>query len=242
MLTKKVSPKHAVFFALAAVSAVPFVAACGGSNSNAQGTYPNNGAPMAGQCPPGAAPGYPGCSAAPGYGAPGAQPAYGQPGAQPAYGQPGVQPTPGQPGPYPTAAPTSAPTAAPTAAPASSPVDMVIQGLGRMQAPNMQPEGARQDLQVAAGASASASYQLQGGKCYTIIAVGQGVTAYDLALSLPLMPAPVQTSTTNQPNGALGPGGGAICPLTPLPIPYQLRVNAKTGSGTVSVQLFSRIK
>jgi len=119
---------------------------------------------------------------------------------------------------------------------------MVIQGIGHVQAPNMQPEGARQDLQVAAGSSASTSYQLQGGKCYTIIAVGQGVTAYDLALSLPLMPAPVLSSVTNQPNGALGTGGNAICPLTPLPIPYQLRVNAKTGSGTVSVQLFSRIK
>jgi hypothetical protein len=119
---------------------------------------------------------------------------------------------------------------------------MVIQGLGRIQAPNMQPEGARQDLQVAAGGSASTSFQLQGGKCYTILAVGQGVTAYDLALLLPLMPAPVQTSVTNQPNGSLGNGSGAICPLTPLPIPYQVRVNAKTGSGTVSIQLFSRVK
>ena len=238
MLIRKLSPSHALFLALTAVAAAPFIAACGGSNNPPQN--PQAGA----NCPPGAAPGYPGCTP----GGPGGVPPGGT---YPPPGPGGTYPPPGPGGTYPTAtAPTAPPTqpTAPTPTPTAPPpiggdaVDVAIKGIAMMYAPGMQPEGQRVNLSVMEGKDASTSISLQGGKCYTIIGVGQGVMSLEMQLALPLMTAPVGSDASATPNATIGKGAAAVCPITPLPVPYTLRVIARKGSGSVGVQVFSKLK
>ena len=220
--------------AIAALSlgASPLLVGCGSSTPAA-----TNQNMAAGQCPPGAAPGYPGCAPTAAQGYPTA--AGGAPTAPGAYPPaPAPYPTAPAPGGYPTA--TAAPTAPPPAMPDVA--DAAIKLLAMQQAPGMQPEGARLNLSVMEGKDASSSVSLVGGKCYTFIGVGQGVMALEMQLSLPLVTTPVSSDSSPTPNATIGKGSTSICPMTPFPIPYTLRVIARKGSGNVAVQVFSKIK
>jgi hypothetical protein len=248
MLTRKLSWKHSLFFAVAAVSAAPFLVACGSKDSPPPQNAMNN---PQGQCPPNAAPGYPGC---PQGGAPGQQGGYvqGQGGYQgPPGGQPGYPPQgqPTAPAGYPTA-PATAPTA-PATAPATAPppiagdaTDLAIRAAATQYAPGMQPEGTRASVTVTEGQSNSVTMTLQGGKCYAVVAVGAtgGVMGVDLRVMLPLLTTPAASDTSAIGVAVAGKGAQAICPLTPLPVPYTIQVVARKGSGTVGVQLYSKIK
>jgi hypothetical protein len=233
MLIRKLSPKLALFATVAAGFAVggstPLLTACGSSTPSATTA-------AAGQCPPGAAPGYPGCP-------PAGQPTY-PPGQYP-------PPTATAPGQYPPPTATAPATAPPTAPPpatappvAGDPTDLAIKAAAAQWAPGMQPEGARSNVQVVEGKDNSISVTLQGGKCYSIVAVGAtgGVLGLDIQVMLPLITAPAASDTSAIGVAVAGKGANAICPLTPLPVPYTVRVIARRGSGTVGVQVFSKIK
>ena len=234
MLIRKLSPKHAVRFtislAVATLAAAPLVVACGSKDPP-----PNNPNMAAGQCPPNAAPGYPGCPPAGGGTAP--------PGTYP----PGTYPPPPATGPATAPPPATGPATAPppTALPtAGDATDLAIKAAAAQWAPGMQPEGARANVQVVEGKDNSISMTLQGGKCYAIIALGAtgGVLGLDVQVMLPLITAPAASDTSAMGVAVAGKGANAICPLTPLPIPYTVRVIARKGSGTVGVQLYSKIK
>jgi hypothetical protein len=238
MLIRKLSPKIALFFTVAAGFAVgssaPLLIACGSSTPSATTA-------AAGQCPPGAAPGYPGC---PPPGAPGTYPPGTYP--PPTATAPGTYPPGTYPPPTATAPATAPPTAPPATAPpvAGDPTDLAIKAAGMQWAPGMQPEGARSNVQVIEGKDNSISVQLQGGKCYAIVAVGAtgGVLGLDIQVMLPFITAPAASDTSAVGVAVAGKGANAICPLTPLPVPYTVRVIARRGSGTVGVQVFSKIK
>lgn len=109
--------------------------------------------------------------------------------------------------------------------------------------PGMQSEGACVLLTgVIAGAEKDTTFTLQGGKCYAIVAVSPSVVGFDLQIMLPNVTTLAASDTTSVGVAVAGKGANAICPLTPLPIPYTVRVIAKVGSGDVSVQLFSKLK
>ena len=139
----------------------------------------------------------------------------------------------------------TAPTAPATAPPvAGDATDLAIKAAGAQWAPGMQPEGARSNVQVVEGKDNSISMTLQGGKCYAVVAVGAtgGVLGLDLQVMLPMVTSPAASDTSAMGVAVAGKGANAICPLVPLPVPYTVRVIARKGSGTVGVQLFSKIK
>jgi hypothetical protein len=122
--------------------------------------------------------------------------------------------------------------------------DLAIKAAATQYAPGMQPEGARANVQVTEGQANSVSMTLQGGKCYAVVAVGAtgGVMGVELKVMLPLITAPAASDTSAIGVAVAGKGANSICPLTPLPVPYTIQVVARKGSGTVGVQLFSKIK
>jgi len=233
MFTRKLSTKHALFFALATVAAAPLVAACG-SKDNPPPQNPN--AMAGGQCPPNAAPGYPGCP--PGGAQTGMPPATGYP---PATGPATAPPPPT--GPATAPPPPTGPATAPPPV-AGDATDLAIKAAATQWAPGMQPEGARANVQVLEGKDNSVSMTLQGGKCYAIVAVGAtgGVMGLEVQAMLPLITTPAASDVSAMGVAVAGKGANAICPLTPLPVPYTVRVIARKGSGTVGVQLYSKIK
>jgi hypothetical protein len=125
---------------------------------------------------------------------------------------------------------------------------MAIRAIAQVQAPGMQPEGARANLSLAAGGNQVTTVTLQAGKCYTVVVYPNppigGVTSMKAELLTPLtqqVAAPAANGMA--PNGAvIGAGNGCVAPLLPVPTPYSVRVTANAGTGGVAVQLFSKIK
>jgi hypothetical protein len=64
----------------------------------------------------------------------------------------------------------------------------------------------------------------------------------EIQAMLPLITTPAASDVSAMGVAVAGKGANAICPLTPLPVPYTVRVIARKGSGTVGVQLYSKIK
>jgi hypothetical protein len=218
---------------------------CGSGNSSSNPPQTATGAPP----PPGY--GYP--PGSPGYGQP-PPPGYGQPPAPgyPPPAQPGYPPQP-QPGYPPQPAPGGAPGPAPAPPPAPAPgpipgandaLGLAISALAPQQAPGMSPDGARFDTQLQEGGRASTTVSMVAGKCYTVIAVGAAplVQQLELHLMMPPFNTPAGDDVSSTPSSVIGRGSAALCPLSPIPIPYRLDVVARKGSGPVSVQLYSKAK
>lgn len=201
--------------ALGAISGVPMVVACGGSNS-AQPAMAANGMASAGTMPPGypqqgAPPGYPAQAGYPqqpaGYPPQQAPQGYPQqPAGYPPQPQPGYPQQP-QPAPAPTAAPTAlAPTDPNTlqgilnglqgalggqmVAPGALGGDLADAGLKAQAlrvAPGMQPEGDELKQSLTEGQHAVMMITLQAGKCYTVVGFSPlgGVKNLDLNMLAP---------------------------------------------------------
>jgi hypothetical protein len=172
----------------------------------------------------------------PGYGQP--QPGYGQP--QPGYGQP--QPGYGQPEPQPQ--PQSGGNEATPVPPAAAAMAQpILQGLAQREAPGMQPDGASFAGQFQQGQVLEQPFQLQPGRCYSVIGVGIGITELDIQIVMhqpPLPPAPLAQDNTSGPQAVLG--GGGNCFKNPLPIggPAKVVMTATGGSGVAMAQIFSK--
>ncbi|HEY2516645.1 MAG TPA: hypothetical protein VGI39_37500, partial [Polyangiaceae bacterium] len=86
---------------------------------------------------------------------------------------------------------------------------------------------------------------MQPGNCYTIIGfspLGQ-VKNVDLHLLAPPfynMLAGQDVSDNNTPT--IGSTPNAMCPVIPLPLQYKVDITARTGSGNVGVQVYSKAK
>lgn len=108
----------------------------------------------------------------------------------------------------------------------------------------MGPEGQRFDAQLTEGGRASTTVNMVAGKCYTIIAVGAAplVQQVELHLMMPPFNTPAGDDVSSTPSSVIGRGSSALCPLSPIPIPYRLDVVARKGSGPVAVQVYSKAK
>jgi hypothetical protein len=86
------------------------------------------------------------------------------------------------------------------------------------------------------------------GRCYTFIAFSPpgNVTQLDqklLGVLLAIEAGKASPPDKSMPGlSVMGKGKDAICPISPVPVPYKVDVIAKKGSGRVGVQVYSRSK
>ncbi|HLK36248.1 MAG TPA: hypothetical protein VKU41_05810 [Polyangiaceae bacterium] len=250
---------------LVAVAVVVAVLGCGGS------TPPANTAPTAtanvamGQPPPGypPQPGYAPQGQPQGYPPPQQQQApYGQqPYAGPAQPQPGTQPPPAAsqqpPGPLAPTDPNSlqgilqglqGALQGTLVSPGSLPGDVAEAGLKAQAmrvAPGMQPEGDELKQTLSEGQHAVMMMTLQAGKCYAIVGFSPPGAVKDLDLNLLAPPfymtlAGQDLTHNNMP--AIGASPSPMCPVLAFPLQYKLDVLAKSGTGPIAVQLYSKNK
>jgi len=159
---------------------------------------------------------------------------------------------PGSGAPKPGASPTPPPAGgAPMpggAVPGGMPTDLVDAGIkvvALMEAKGMQPEGNQAKGQLAEGGHLEFMVPMQAGKCYTLIGFSPPGQVRNLDLNLLAPPfynmlAGQDTSDDNTP--VIGKSGNPMCPIVPVPLNYKVDIVARTGSGQVGVQLFSRVK
>ena len=203
----------------------------------------------------------------PGYGQPTTQPGYGQPGAtQPGYTQPGTTAAPpagtatGQPAandPFGQltgmvgavlgtmgGAATGGGATGGGGAGAADPISLGIQHNASQNAPGMTPVGSMVRLTLQQGQTSEGQFQLEPGKCYTLVAASMpGVFETEIKVT---MPAPLNTQVLGQ--NAAGPNpmpvvwGGGQCYTSPAPMamPVRLEVTMKSGAGTIGIQPYAK--
>jgi hypothetical protein len=204
--------------------------ACGGSDPE-----PNNPSQMQNQygAPPGQYP--------PGqYGPTTQQPGqYGQPTTQPGYTQPA--PTTPTTTPAPTQTGTSTGQATPIAPAAVSAATPVLTAMAASEVQGMQPEGGAFAGQFQDGQTLEQPFNIQPGKCYSVIGVGLGVQELNLqivAQPAPMLPPVVlsQDNTTG-PNATLG--GKGQCFKNPLPVGGPAKaIMTVRGTGLAVAQIY----
>ncbi len=136
----------------------------------------------------------------------------------------------------------SATPIAPAAAAAATPV---LQAMAANEVKGMQPDGGAFAGQFQQGQSLEQPFNIQPGKCYSVVGVGIGITQLSIQIqaqaTIPGMP-PVTLAQSNGsgPNATLG--GGGNCFKNPLPIggPAKVVMTATGGSGIALGQIFSK--
>ena len=261
---RKVQAWSAIALAAVVTGTLPLAAACGGSNA-AQANAGGAASMGYGQPPPG-------YSGQPAYGqqyggqANGAQTSAppGYPGV-PAYTAPpaGSVVPPG----YASAAPSA--SQAPLAPTDPSTLQQIVNGIQgalsgnlvapggadaaeaglRAQAarvaPGMQPEGDELKQTMTEGQHSVVMFNLQAGKCYAIVGYSPAGGVKDLDLNLlapPFYNLLAGQDLTHNPTPVIGGAPSPMCPLIAFPLQYKLDVFAKSGSGPVAVQLYSKTK
>ncbi|MGH7271539.1 MAG: hypothetical protein ACREJ3_14005 [Polyangiaceae bacterium] len=253
--------------ALGGVVGITLASGCGGSSTPPANTAANGatiGAP--GQAPPGypgSPPGYPqqaGYAQQPGY--PQQAPAgYPQQQPSPGYAQPGQpQPAPGGQQPPAPLAPTDpnslqgilqgiqgalGGTMVAPGALAGDVTEVGLKAQAMRYAPGMQPEGQELKQSLTQGQHAVMMVTLQAGKCYAVLGFSPpgGVQDIDLNLLAPpfYMTLAGQDLTHNN-TPAIGGAPNPMCPVVMFPLQYKLDIFARSGSGPIAVQLYSKNK
>jgi hypothetical protein len=130
----------------------------------------------------------------------------------------------------------------------SMPGDLTEAGLrayALKAAPGMQPEGDLLKQNLTEGQHAVMMVTLQAGKCYTVVGFSGVGAVKDLDLNLlapPLYMTLAGQDLTHNNTPSIGPSPNAMCPVIAYPLQYKLDVFARSGSGAVAVQLYSKAK
>ena len=128
------------------------------------------------------------------------------------------------------------------------PTDITEAGLkayALRSAPGMQPEGDELKQTMTEGQHAVMMVTLQAGKCYSIVGFSAPGSVKDLDLNLlapPLYLTLAGQDLTHNNTPAIGASPSPMCPILAFPLQYKLDVFAKSGSGPVAVQLYSKTK
>lgn len=165
----------------------------------------------------------------------------GQPGAQPGYPQPGQpQPQPTTPQPQPGGGGNTAQPLPPAAAAVAQPI---LTGLAQKEVAGMQPDGPSFAGQFQQGQTLEQAFQIQPGKCYSVVGVGVGITELDVQIVLHQPPLPPYVAAQDQGTGPQAVlGGGGQCFKNPLPVggPAKVVMKATGGSGIAMAQVYSK--
>ena len=130
------------------------------------------------------------------------------------------------------------------------PVELGLKAASLKHASGEQPQG-----QIAKGTLQEGAHQefmvtMQPGTCYTIIGYSPLGQVKDLDLYLlappfynPAIPGGVAgQDTTHDNTPTVGGSPHPMCPVIPLPLQYKVDIVARSGSGNVGVQVFSKPK
>jgi len=112
-------------------------------------------------------------------------------------------------------------------------------------APGMQPEGSELKQNLPEGQHAVMMVTMQAGKCYSIVGFSPLGGVKDLDLNLlapPLYMTLAGQDLTHNNVPAIGASPSPMCPVIAFPLQYKLDVFARSGSGQVAVQLYSKNK
>jgi hypothetical protein len=175
---------------------------------------------------------------------------YGQQGQYPAGQYPaGQYPQGTATAPQPTATTTapasgggSATPIAPAAAAAATPV---LTAMAANETRGMTPEGGAFAGQFQQGQTLEQPFNIEPGKCYTVVGVGVGITELDIQIVMqPPIPGapPVPLAQDNQtgPNATLGGGGNCFKNALPIGGPGKVIVKATGGSGIALAQIYKK--
>jgi hypothetical protein len=128
----------------------------------------------------------------------------------------------------------------------ADPVEAGLKLIAAKDAPGMQPEGQELKQTLNEGQHAVMMVTLQAGKCYAILGLSPpAVGVKDLDLNLmapPLYMTLAGQDMTHTNTAAIGAAPSPMCPVVLFPLQYKLDVFARSGSGPVVVQLFSKNK
>lgn len=129
---------------------------------------------------------------------------------------------------------------APMAAAAATPV---LQAMAASETRGMSPEGGAFAGQFQAGQVLEQTFNLNPGKCYTVVAASVGITELDVMIQTvaPLPGVPPITVAQDQgtgPNATLGGGGNCFKNALPIGAPAKVVVRATAGSGMAVAQIF----
>jgi hypothetical protein len=177
-------------------------------------------------------------------GQPGQYPQPGQPGQYPQPGQPypqPAQPQPGTPAPQPTGGGSGTATPLPPAAAAVA--QPILTGLAGQEVQGMQPDGSSFAGQFQQGQTLEQPFQIQPGKCYSVIGVGVGITELDVQIVLHQPPLPPYIAAQDQGTGPQAVlGGRGNCFKNPLPVggPAKVVMTATGGAGIAMAQVYSK--
>jgi hypothetical protein len=133
-------------------------------------------------------------------------------------------------------------------APGTLPADLTEAGLKAQAlrvAPGMQPEGDQLKQNLTEGQHAVVMLTLTAGKCYAVVGFSPVGGVKDLDLNLlapPLYITLAGQDMTHNNMPSIGQAPNPMCPVIAFPLQYKLDVFARSGSGQVAVQLYSKTK
>jgi hypothetical protein len=123
--------------------------------------------------------------------------------------------------------------------------DGCIKLLAAQAAQGMSAEGQEATGNLQEGGHLAFMVPMQGGKCYTLIGCSPPGQIKNVDLNLLAPPfynvlAGQDTSDDNHP--IIGNNGKPMCPIVPVALNYKVDIVARSGSGAVAVQLYSKSK
>jgi hypothetical protein len=121
------------------------------------------------------------------------------------------------------------------------PVQIGLQAAAALHAKGMQPEGQTATGQLQEGQHLAFTVPMSPGKCYTLIGFSPTIKNLDLnLLAPPFYNVLAGQDTTDNNTPVIGGGSKPMCPIIPLQMTYKVDVSARSGSGNVGVQLYSK--
>jgi hypothetical protein len=119
-----------------------------------------------------------------------------------------------------------------------------LMGYSQQEAPGMMREGNLVAGSFKEGQTLEQMFQLLPGKCYTVLAVGAGVSQVDIAIvavtPIPQASGVLAQSNGSGPNAALGGRGNCYRWELPIGINAKYVLRATRGQGLVAGQLYSK--
>jgi hypothetical protein len=122
--------------------------------------------------------------------------------------------------------------------------DGCVKALALQSAQGMSPEGQEATGNLQEGGHLAFTVPMQGGKCYTLIGCsppGQ-IKNLDLNLLAPPFYNVLAGQDTSDDNHPIIGNGKPMCPIVPVALNYKVDIVARSGAGSVAVQLYSKSK
>ena len=119
----------------------------------------------------------------------------------------------------------------------------ILTGLAQNEVAGMQPDGPSFAGQFQQGQTLEQAFQIQPGKCYSVIGVGVGITELDVQIVLHQPPLPPYVAAQDQGTGPQAVlGGKGQCFKNPLPVggPAKVVMTATGGAGIGMAQVYSK--